>query len=98
MCILCDVSNIAIWSYQIQKTIKQQSINDARNNNTVHTFPEMGNIATVRLGPPIVSSRWLTSTSGVSPLAKLDVHEITNSSMQIPASIKARVAALTHTL
>lgn len=64
----------------------------------MHTFPEMGNIATVRLGPPIVSSRWLISTSGVSPFAKLDVHDITNSSIAIPASIKASVAALTHTL
>jgi len=64
----------------------------------VYTFPEIGNIATVRLGPPIVSSRWLISTNGVSPLAKLAVHEITNSSMAIPASIRANVAALTHTL
>lgn len=64
----------------------------------MYTFPEIGNIATVKLGPPIVSSRWLTSTSGVSPFAKLDVHEITNSSIAIPASINANVAAFTHTL
>ncbi|KAE9540804.1 hypothetical protein AGLY_004049 [Aphis glycines] len=62
-----------------------------RHPRTASDSTEIGNIATVTLGPPIVSSRWLISTSGISLLAKLDVQEITNSSIAIPASIKANV-------
>uniref|UniRef100_A0A182UHC7 Uncharacterized protein n=1 Tax=Anopheles melas TaxID=34690 RepID=A0A182UHC7_9DIPT len=58
-------------------------------------FPLLGSEATVSVGPPLVSSRWETSISGTFPFASDAVQAHTYSFKQMPASIRARVAALT---
>jgi len=66
------------------------------NASLSHTFPDSGNAAIVKFGPPEFSSKWLMSTNGTSPFARLAVQATTYSVMGMPASIRAKVAALTH--